>query len=63
MHNRDQSGPKLPTLICQLELVCTSREGGRGPKKAQEKVKGGADLKMALSLNALGSYTDQSTHS
>eukprot|EP00069_Balaena_mysticetus_P004881 bmy_17685T0 len=38
--NRDQSGPKLPTLICRLELVCTSREGGRGPKKAQEKVKG-----------------------
>lgn len=37
------------------------RGGGRGPRKAQEKVKVGEDLKMTLPLNALASsYRDPS---
>lgn len=52
MHSIDQVRPSLATLSCLLEHACTSRGGGRGPGKVQEKVKVGAVLKMALTLNA-----------
>lgn len=64
MHSGECIGPNPPLLICLLKPACTSWEDERGPRKAQEKVKDGTDLKMALTLNALtGSCMDLSAYS